>query len=106
MTAPEMHQKIAETRKVAYSTVKTIIDRLEEKKAVHRQRTYGRTILYAHLVEKDALSRPMVHSFIEKLFPGSLRPLFNHILEEDKISLEDVDYLEQVLAAKRKNLES
>ena len=103
--ATEVHEAIAEKRKVAYSTVKTIIDRLEEKNAVRRVRNYGRTILYETCISREDLSPPMVHSFIDKLFMGNIRPLFNHALKEENITLDDVDYLEKMLASKRKELE-
>ena len=105
MIATEVHQAIAEKRKVAYSTVKTIIDRLEEKGAVRRNRTYGRTILYESVIEKEDLAKPMVHSFIDKLFMGNVRPLFSHVLKEEEVTLDDVAYLESILANKRLELE-
>ena len=105
MIATEVHQTIAAKRQVAYSTVKTIIDRLEEKGAVERVRNYGRTILYQPSVKKEALMKPMVRTFIDKLFRGNVRPLFNHALEEENITLEDIAYLEKVLAEKREELE-
>lgn len=105
LTAPEVHKMIAEQRKVAYSTVKTIIDRLEEKQALVRERTYGRTILYGAAVTRESLSKPMVRSFIGKLFGGNVRPLFNHVLKEESLSLEDVDYLQEILDQKRRKLE-
>ncbi len=105
MIATEVHQAIAEKRKVAYSTVKTIIDRLEEKGAVRRNRTYGRTILYESVIQKEDLAKPMVHSFIDKLFMGNVRPLFSHVLKEEDVTLDDVAYLESILANKRQELE-
>lgn len=41
MIATEVHQAIAEKRKVAYSTVKTIIDRLEEKERLEETEPTG-----------------------------------------------------------------
>ena len=105
-TAPEIHQEIAETRQVAYSTVKTIIDRLEEKGALLRATKYGRTILYAPAIERESLSRPMVRSFIHKLFGGNVRPLFNHLIRDESLSLEDVDELQRLLSEKRRDLEA
>ena len=104
VTAPEVHEKIASEREISYSAVKTIIDRLEDKGAVYRARKYGRTILYEASVQKDQLSKPMVHSFIDKVFGGNVRPLFNHALEEENVSLEDIAYLESILQQKREDM--
>ena len=106
ITAPEIHREIGRSKKVSYSTVKTIIDRLEEKGAVARERTYGRTILYRTKVQREALSKPMISSFVRKLFGGNVRPLFNYALDEENITLEDIAYLEGIIASKKKNLES
>lgn len=105
LTAPEVHQIITEEHQVAYTTVKTIIDRLEKKTALERARTYGRTIVYKAIVAKDQLSRPMVKDFIQKLFSGNVRPMFNHLIKEESLSIDDVDYLQKVLAEKRKDLQ-
>lgn len=104
-TAPEVHEAICNERDVSYSAVKTIIDRLEEKGAVFRARKYGRTILYEASVQKEQLSKPMVRSFIDKLFGGNVRPLFNHALEEENVSLEDIAYLEKILQEKRETMD-
>ena len=104
--ATDVHGVIAERRPVAYSTVKTIIDRLEEKGALKRSRTYGRTIVYDATVAKEELTRPMLHSFIGKLFKGNVRPLFNHALKDEKLTLEDISYLEKIVAERRKDLEN
>ena len=103
-TAPEIHRTIEKRRKVAYSTVKTIIDRLEDKGAVQRVKQYGRTILYAPLIARENYSKPMVKSFINNLFHGNVRPLLNHIFQEEELSLEDVSYIEGILNEKRKEL--
>ena len=67
LTSPEVHEIVSQDHEAAYSTVKTIIDRLEKKGALRRARNYGRTILFAPVIEKDQLSRPMVKDFIHNL---------------------------------------
>ena len=105
LTAPAIHRRIAKDRQVSYSTVKTIVDRLEEKGALRRARQEGRTIIYEPTITKESLSQPMVQSFVRKLFGGNIRPLFNHALSDDNISLEDIAYLEELLAEKKKDIE-
>ena len=43
---PELHKELEQEKKLSYSTFKTIVDRLEQKGAKERIRTYGRTIFY------------------------------------------------------------
>lgn len=103
-SAPQIHQIISELRAVSYSTVKTIIDRLENKQALTRSGQQGRTIFYTPLVEKNQLRKPMIKDFIKRVFLGQSKPLVAHILQEEELSLEDISYLENLLDQKKKEL--
>ncbi len=96
-SAPELHKEISKTKKVTYSTVKTIIDRLEKKKAIERMKNQGRTIIYSPAIEQESLQKPMINKFIEKVCAGNPRLLLNHLLEDEKLSDEDIKYLQSVL---------
>lgn len=103
-TAPEIHQIITSKRKVSYSTVKTIIDRLEKKGALNRSRQEGRTIFYKPSVERNQLRKPMIKDFINRVFLGKSKPLVAHILQEESLSLDDISYLESLLKERKKGL--
>ena len=101
---PDVHRRIAETRGISYSAVKTIVDRLEEKGALLRIRTYGRTILYGPATDRAKVARPLVKEIMKSLFSGSVRPLVSHALADEDLSAEDIAYLEQLLAEKKRDL--
>jgi BlaI family transcriptional regulator, penicillinase repressor len=103
-SAPHIHKIIESRREVNYSTVKTIIDRLEKKQAIKRCRTQGRTIYYASVREKKSVSTPLIKDFIKRVFLGKSRPLAAHILEKEDLNLEDIEYLESVLQERKKDL--
>lgn len=103
--APELHKELQQDRDITYSTVKTILDRLEAKGAIRRIRTYGRTILYGPLIEEGELAKPMVKDLLRKVFGGEARPMISHLLNDEDLSLDDLSYLEKLIAKKRKNLE-
>lgn len=105
VVVPDLHRELEKDRDLSYSTVKTIVDRLEEKGAIGRIRTYGRTILYGPLIEEGALAKPMVRDLLRRLFGGEARPMISHLLNEGELSSEDLAHLEQVIAQKRKDLE-
>jgi BlaI family penicillinase repressor len=96
-TAPELHKEIIKEKDVTYSTVKTIIDRLEKKSAIKRIKNYGRTIVYAPAIEKESLQKPLIKKFIEKVCAGNPRLLLNHLLEDEKLSDDDIDYLQSII---------
>ncbi|MCB1603150.1 MAG: BlaI/MecI/CopY family transcriptional regulator [Gammaproteobacteria bacterium] len=101
-TAPEIHRKISKNKKVTYSTVKTIIDRLEQKLALKRVKNFGRTIVYSPAVKQEELQKPLIKKFIDKVFSGNPRLLINHLLEEDQLSKEDIEYLKTIINKKGK----
>jgi BlaI family transcriptional regulator, penicillinase repressor len=101
---PDLHRELERDRGLSYSTVKTIVDRLEEKGAIGRIRTYGRTILYGPLVAESALAKPMIKDMLRRLFGGEARPMISHLLDEAELSSEDLKHLEKVIAQKRKDL--
>jgi len=103
-TAPEVHNIICKKRELSYSTVKTIIDRLEKKGALLRTRTEGRTIHYAPAVEALSIQKPLIKSFIDSVFHGNSKPLAAHILEEENLSLDDIEYLEALLKKRKKDI--
>ena len=63
-SAPEIHKVIAKSKDVTYSTVKTIIDRLEKKGAIKRIEHQGRTIIYAAASSADNMRKPLLDNFI------------------------------------------
>jgi BlaI family transcriptional regulator, penicillinase repressor len=95
----EILEKLPERKRPAYTTVQTIIRRLEEKGAVHRTRQIGNAHIYEPLVAREAAHRRLIDEFLA-LFGGSARPLMAHLAEAGKLSLEDLRELESILAQK------
>ena len=98
LSAPELFERIGSERGVAYSTVKTIIDRLEQKGAIERVANRGRTIVYAPIVKRERVRKPLVKAFLRRLFGDDLRPLFAQLLQDEKLSAEELEYLRKLVA--------
>lgn len=96
-SAPEVHKVIIETKDVTYSTVKTIIDRLEKKGAIQRISHKGRTIFYAAAASANSMRKPMLDNFINTVFGGNSRLLMNHLIENEALSQDDLEYLKDVV---------
>jgi BlaI family transcriptional regulator, penicillinase repressor len=103
LSAPELYERIGIVRGVAYSTVKTIIDRLEEKGAIERIANRGRTIVYAPTVKRERVRKPLVKAFLRRLFGNDLRPLFAQLLQDEKLSGEELEYLRKLVAEAERN---
>jgi BlaI family penicillinase repressor len=96
-SSPEVFKKIGTVKKVTYSTVKTIIDRLEEKGAIQRARNEGRTIYYVPAVEQSAITKSVLPGFIRRFFNGKPTDLIAHLLKAESLNKEDIAYLEAFL---------
>ena len=98
LSAPELYERIGSERGVAYSTVKTIIDRLEQKGAIERVANRGRTIIYAPTIKRERMRKPAVRTFLKRFFGNDLRPLFAQLLQDEKLSGEELEYLRKLVA--------
>ncbi len=96
-SAPEVHKIITHAKDVTYSTVKTIIDRLEKKGALKRIEQQGRTIIYAATSSANNMRKPLLDNFINKVFGGNSRLLMNHLIENDELNQEDLEYLKDII---------
>lgn len=97
LSAPELFRDLGESRGVTYSTIKTIIDRLEEKGAIERVETVGKTIFYDAAVTRDHVRTPLVRSFVRRLYGSDRKPLFAQLLRDEKLSDEEIAYLKELL---------
>lgn len=103
LSAPELYERLGEARNVTYSTVKTIVDRLEEKGAIERVASRGRTIFYEPAIRQERIRKPLVKSFLRRLFGDDLRPLFAQLLRDEKLSDAELEYLHELVAETRRS---
>ena len=90
----EVQDAIQERRRPAYTTVQTILSRLEEKNAVRRTRKIGNALLFEPLIEREPVYRRIIDDFLG-LFGGSVQPLMGRLLETGQLTLEDLKALEE-----------
>ena len=105
-SAPEIHEKVKGDKEVSYSTVKTIVDRLEQKQAVLRAHQKGRTIYYAPAIQREDVSEPLLKGFLKRMFAGNSQKMVAQLLENEKLNNDEIEQLEAMLAKhKAKNNE-
>lgn len=98
LSAPELFQDLGESRGVTYSTVKTIVDRLEAKGAIKRVDTQGKTIFYSPAIKQERVRKPLVKAFLRRVFGNDLKPLFAQLIRDEKLSPDEIEYLKQLVA--------
>jgi len=93
----EIHEQLPERRRPAYTTVQTIVRRLEEKGAARRLKKIGNALIFEPKITRSATHRRLISELLN-LFGGSARPLMAHLADIGKLSLEDVRELESRLS--------
>lgn len=93
----EILENLPSKKQPAYTTVQTIVRRLEEKGAVRQVRKIGNAHIYEPTLNRQAAYRRLVGDFLD-LFGGSAQPVMAHLAELGKLDLEDLRDLEQMLA--------
>ncbi len=93
----EVQESLREKDRPAYTTVQTIMYRLEEKKAVRRVKKIGNAHIFEALITRKAVYRRLIDDLLE-VFGGSPAPLMSHLVESGKLSLEDVREVEKTLS--------
>ncbi len=82
----------------SYSTVRKIMDRLEEKGAIERARKDGRAWVYRSRVSPPEMIRKEIRQFLDVAFDGSAAPLVAHLARMRELTVEDLREIEEVLA--------
>jgi BlaI family transcriptional regulator, penicillinase repressor len=92
----EIQERLPEKKRPAYTTVQTIVYRLEEKGAVRRVKKIGNAHIFEAAITRNSAHRRLINELLD-LFGGSARPLMAHLVETGKLSLEDVREVESDL---------
>ena len=93
----EIQESLPEKDRPAYTTVQTIVYRLEEKKAVKRIKKIGNAHVFAPLITRKAVYRRLIDDLLA-LFGGSAEPVMAHLAETGKLSLADIRTAEAIVA--------
>lgn len=91
----EVQETLAPRRRPAYTTVQTIVARLEEKGAVHRTRKVGNATLFEPALERGSVLGRLLDELVA-LFGGS-QPLVSHLMETGRLDLADLRALEEAM---------
>ena len=97
----EMHQTLGSDAELAYTTVATMLRKMEDRSLVEHVEE-GRKFVYRPAVTMDEVTRSMTADLIDRLFGGSLADAVSHLLESRDVSREELVRLEQLIR-ERKN---
>jgi predicted transcriptional regulator len=93
----ELQERLPEGKRPAYTTVQTIVYRLEEKGAVRRVKKVGNAHVFEPVVTRRATVRRLFGELLG-FFGGSPRSLVAQLVEGGHLTLEDLREAEETLA--------
>jgi len=97
----EVCDALTDRKRPAYTTVQTIVQRLEQKGAVRRTRKIGNALMFEPAITKKSAYRRVLDDLLE-MFGGSAQPVVAQRLESGKLTLEDLKALEEHETARRR----
>jgi predicted transcriptional regulator len=92
----EIHETFPARKKLAYTTVQTMVYRLELKKAVRRTKKIGTAFIFEAAVSRDAAERKLIDDLLG-LFGGRSRPIIAHLIEAGSFTMDDVQEAQKLL---------
>jgi predicted transcriptional regulator len=98
----EIQEYLPESKRPAYTTVQTIIYRLEEKGAVRRVRKVGNAHIFEAVVTRKAAHTRLIDELLN-VFGGSSSTLMAQLVETGRLTLSDIKHLESSLASAETN---
>jgi predicted transcriptional regulator len=92
----EMQEALPEDKRPGYTSIQTMVYRLEAKKVLRRVRKVGNFHMFAATVTREAVQRRLIDDLLA-VFGGQSRPVVARLIETGNLTLDDVDYAEQTL---------
>ena len=86
----EIQESFPAKRRPAYTTVQTMVYRLETKNALKRTRKIGNAHIFEAVVSQTAAHRKVIDELLA-FFGGRTQPLMSHLIESGQLTLADID---------------
>jgi BlaI family transcriptional regulator, penicillinase repressor len=100
-TVREVYEELLKTRKIAYTTVMTMMGILEQKGRLTKT-LRDRAYVYSPAEPQQEVVGSMVQEFVRRVFDGSAKPLLVHLAENKKINQKELDEISRLLKKRRK----
>jgi BlaI family transcriptional regulator, penicillinase repressor len=92
----EIQETFPERKRPAYSTVQTMVYRLEAKKAVRRVKKISNAHMFEAVISRSSAQQKLIDEFVN-LFGGQTQPVIARLIETGKLTLEDVEEARKTL---------
>jgi predicted transcriptional regulator len=92
----EVRETFPDRKRPAYTTVQTMVYRLETKQAIRRTGKIGNAHIFETLISRDVAQRRLIDELLS-IFGGRTQPVVAHLIESGKLTLEDVQEAEHMI---------
>jgi predicted transcriptional regulator len=89
----EVLESLPEDERVAYTTIQTLVYRLEQKGAVLRVKKIGNAQLFEPAIDRGAFRNGLIRELLE-MFGGSPQLLVSNLIESGTLTLKDLKTLQ------------
>ena len=89
----EVLESLPEDERVAYTTIQTLVHRLEQKGAVRRVKKIGNAQLFEPAIDRGAFRNGLIRELLD-MFGGSPQLLVSNLLESGTLTLRDLKSLQ------------
>ena len=99
VTVRDVYETLLASRKVAYTTVMTMMNILETKGHLKKTQV-ERAYVYRPARPKQQVIKGMVRDFVNRVFNGSAEPLLVHLLEDRKLGAKELEEIARLIGKK------
>jgi BlaI family penicillinase repressor len=99
--APTVQETLEKEKGWAYTTVKTMMDRMV-KKGLLRTEKIRNLYLYRSAVTQTQAQRSEIFRAVKRAFNGTLTPMMQFLIENDELSQQEYDHLERLIRNKKR----
>jgi len=90
LSVREIQETFPAKRRPAYTTVQTMVYRLEAKNALRRVKKIGNAHIFEAVLSQTSAERTLVDELL-RLFGGRAQPLMSHLIESGQLTIEDIE---------------
>src|SRR5580700_5025801 len=91
-----LQEAFPEAKRPAYTTVQTVVYRLEWKKAVRRTKKIGNAHVFEAVISRSSAQHRMIEDLVA-LFGGQRLPIMSHLIESGRLTSEEVREAQKAL---------
>jgi BlaI family penicillinase repressor len=104
-TVRQVYETMLEHRRIAYTTVMTMMNILEQKGHL-KKRQGDRAFVYASARPEKQVIRGMVREFVDRVFNGAAEPLLLHLVEDDQLTKKDLEEIRRSIRSSEEGKKS